>query len=58
MRKSDIVKKGVELGAPLELSWSCYKDSVEACGECDSCLLRLRGFREACVKDPIPYRKR
>jgi len=58
LRKSDIVKKGVELGAPLELSWSCYKDSVEACGECDSCLLRLRGFREAGVKDPIPYRKR
>lgn len=57
LRKSDIVKKGIELGAPLELTWSCYRDSVEACGECDSCLLRLRGFREAGVKDPIPYRR-
>ncbi len=58
MRKSAIVKKGVELGAPLGLTWSCYKDSQEACGQCDSCLLRLRGFREAGVVDPIPYRKK
>ncbi len=58
MRKSGIVKKGVELGAPLGLTWSCYKDSEEACGQCDSCLLRLRGFREAGVIDPIPYRKK
>lgn len=56
MRKSDIVKKGLELGAPLNLTWSCYREESEACGECDSCLLRLRGFREAGVQDPIKYR--
>jgi len=56
MRKSDIVKKALELGAPLPLTWSCYRDEQEACGECDSCLLRLRGFREAGVEDPITYR--
>lgn len=58
MRKSGIVKKGIELGAPLHLTWSCYKESEFACGECDSCLLRLRGFSEAGVTDPIPYRRR
>lgn len=56
MRKSGIVKKGVELGAPFHLTWSCYSDEEAACGECDSCLLRLRGFREAGIPDPIPYR--
>ncbi|MBI5491509.1 MAG: 7-cyano-7-deazaguanine synthase QueC [Deltaproteobacteria bacterium] len=56
MRKSEIVRKGVELNAPLHLTWSCYKDSKAACGECDSCLLRLRGFHEAGVPDPIHYR--
>lgn len=56
MRKSDIVKKALELGAPLHLTWSCYRDEQEACGECDSCLLRLRGFAEAGVEDPINYR--
>ena len=55
LRKSEIVKLGVELGAPLELSWSCYKREDLACGECDSCALRLRGFREAGLRDPIPY---
>jgi 7-cyano-7-deazaguanine synthase len=55
LRKSEIVKLGVELGAPLELSWSCYKREDEACGQCDSCALRLRGFREAGLRDPIPY---
>jgi 7-cyano-7-deazaguanine synthase len=55
LRKSEIVKLGVELGAPLDLSWSCYKREDVACGECDSCALRLRGFREAGVRDPIPY---
>jgi 7-cyano-7-deazaguanine synthase len=55
LRKSAIVKLGVELGAPLDLSWSCYKREDVACGECDSCALRLRGFREAGVRDPIPY---
>lgn len=55
LRKSEIVKLGAELGAPLDLSWSCYKREDVACGECDSCALRLRGFREAGLRDPIPY---
>ncbi len=57
MRKSDIVRKGAELGAPLHLTWSCYQNSEKACGRCESCVLRLRGFTEAGVKDPIPYEK-
>ncbi len=57
LSKAEIVKKGIELGAPLRLTWSCYKDSEAACGRCDSCLLRLRGFEGAGVKDPIPYRQ-
>jgi len=56
--KSDIVKKGIELGAPLHLTWSCYKNEDEACGECDSCALRLRGFQQAGVDDPIKYKVR
>jgi 7-cyano-7-deazaguanine synthase len=55
MRKSEIVQKGIELGAPLHLTWSCYKESERACGNCDSCALRLRAFREAGTTDPIPY---
>jgi 7-cyano-7-deazaguanine synthase len=55
MRKSEIVLRGIELGAPLHLTWSCYKESESACGNCDSCALRLRAFREAGVADPIPY---
>lgn len=55
MRKSEIVSKGIELGAPLQLTWSCYKESELACGNCDSCALRLRAFREAGATDPIPY---
>ena len=55
MRKSEIVLKGIELAAPLHLTWSCYKESESACGNCDSCALRLRAFREAGVTDPIPY---
>jgi 7-cyano-7-deazaguanine synthase len=55
LRKSEIAKLGAELGAPLELSWSCYKREDLACGKCDSCALRLRGFREAGLRDPIPY---
>ena len=55
MKKSEIVQKGVELGAPLHLTWSCYQESELACGNCDSCALRLRAFREAGTTDPIPY---
>jgi 7-cyano-7-deazaguanine synthase len=58
MRKSEIVRRGVELGAPLHLTWSCYQSEDAACGVCDSCLLRLRAFAEAGVADPIPYRAR
>ena len=56
--KSEIVKKGIELGAPLHLTWSCYKNEDEACGECDSCALRLRGFQQAGIEDPIKYKIR
>jgi len=55
LKKSEIVQKGVDLGAPLHLTWSCYQESERACGQCDSCALRLRAFREAEVPDPIPY---
>lgn len=57
MTKAEIVRKGVELSAPLELTWSCYQDSDEACGRCESCMLRLKGFREAGIEDPAPYRR-
>ena len=56
MRKSEIVRKGMELGAPLGLTWSCYQAQEEACGVCDSCRLRLRAFAEAGHGDPIAYR--
>ncbi len=55
LRKSEIVRRGLDLGAPLHLSWSCYQGEAQACGHCDSCHLRLRGFKEAGVADPIPY---
>jgi len=55
LRKSEIVKRGVELGAPLHLTWSCYQADERACGRCDSCALRLRAFAEAGVHDPIQY---
>jgi 7-cyano-7-deazaguanine synthase len=55
MRKSEIIRRGVELGAPLGLTWSCYRAEESACGRCDSCALRLRAFREAGLEDPIPY---
>ncbi len=58
MRKSDIIRRGIELGAPLHLTWSCYQGEQEACGACDSCLLRLRAFAETGVTDPIAYRAR
>jgi 7-cyano-7-deazaguanine synthase len=55
LKKSEIVRTGFELGAPLHLTWSCYQADELACGNCDSCALRLRAFREAGVRDPIPY---
>jgi len=55
MRKHEIVSLGLELGAPFDLTWSCYSREDRACGVCDSCVLRLRAFREAGAADPIPY---
>jgi 7-cyano-7-deazaguanine synthase len=55
MRKNEIVQLGVELGAPFHVSWSCYSGETKACGVCESCVLRLRAFREAGAVDPIPY---
>ena len=57
LKKSEIIRKGGELGAPLHLTWSCYQNEEEACGACDSCLLRLRAFSEAGIADPVPYRR-
>ena len=57
MKKSEIIRRGLELGAPLHLTWSCYQQEEAACGACDSCLLRLRAFAEAGATDPIPYRR-
>jgi len=56
LSKADIVRRGVALAAPFELTWSCYQDNDLACGACESCLLRLRGFAGAGVPDPVPYR--
>lgn len=58
LSKAQIVKRGIELKVPFELTWSCYKNSDIACGLCDACLLRLRAFREAGYDDPIPYEVR
>jgi len=55
LSKSEIVIKGIELNAPIHLSWSCYTNEEKACGVCDSCALRLRGFEQAGHKDLIPY---
>lgn len=55
MRKTDIVRLGLELGAPFDLTWSCYSREDRACGICDSCVLRLRAFAAAGTQDPIPY---
>jgi 7-cyano-7-deazaguanine synthase len=57
MKKNEIIRRGVELGAPLHLTWSCYQSEDAACGVCDSCLLRLRAFAEAGVPDAIAYRR-
>jgi len=56
LKKSEIIRRGVDLGAPLHLTWSCYQSEDTACGACDSCLLRLKAFAGAGVADPIPYR--
>ncbi|BAF69901.1 7-cyano-7-deazaguanine synthase QueC [Nitratiruptor sp. SB155-2] len=56
LRKEDIVQLGLSLGVPLEKTWSCYESEDEACGECDSCRLRLKGFEKAGAKDKIPYK--
>ena len=56
MKKKEIVQAGQKLNVPFEMSWSCYKSSEKACGECDSCALRLRGFKEAGISDPIEYK--
>jgi len=53
MKKSEIIRQGVELGAPLHLTWSCYKNNDVPCGDCDSCALRAKGFKEAGIVDPI-----
>lgn len=57
MKKREIVRRGIELKAPLHLTWSCYQNEEAACGVCDSCLLRLRAFTEEGVPDPILYRR-
>ena len=56
LTKEEIIKLGLELKAPLHLTWSCYKNEDKACGVCDSCALRLRGFQTAGVEDPVPYK--
>jgi 7-cyano-7-deazaguanine synthase len=58
LTKAEIVKKGIDFDAPLHLTWSCYRSEDVACGTCDSCALRLRGFKQAGMRDPIHYRPR
>jgi 7-cyano-7-deazaguanine synthase len=55
LKKAQIVTLGLELGAPFDLTWSCYSRQDEACGTCESCILRLRAFAAAGIRDPIPY---
>ena len=55
MTKGEVIKKGIELGAPLELTWSCYRNEEVACGKCESCVLRLQGYKEFGIEDPIKY---
>jgi 7-cyano-7-deazaguanine synthase len=57
LTKADIVRKALEMGVPLELTWSCYLGREKACGVCDACQLRLKGFMEAGVEDPLPYER-
>ncbi len=56
LSKAEIVRLGTELNAPLHLTWSCYQSEDKACGVCESCFLRLRGFKNAGIKDPIEYK--
>lgn len=58
MDKEEIVRTGLSLSVPFALTWSCYREGEKACGHCDSCLLRLRGFSRAKVDDPVPYESR
>jgi len=55
LSKAQIVREGLRLGAPLHLTWSCYTGQEAACGQCESCRLRLKGFRDAGARDPVPY---
>jgi 7-cyano-7-deazaguanine synthase len=55
MRKAEIVTLGLELGAPFDLTWSCYSREDRACGVCESCVLRLRAFQAAGARDPVTY---
>jgi 7-cyano-7-deazaguanine synthase len=55
LTKSEIIKKGHDIGVPFEHTWSCYQGQKNACGQCDSCLLRLKGFKEANLTDPLSY---
>jgi len=55
MRKAAIIRLGLELGAPFDLTWSCYSREDKACGMCESCVLRMRAFADAGAEDPIPY---
>jgi len=57
LTKGEIIKMGMKLGVPYELTHSCYRGEDEACGECDSCLLRLKGFMESGYRDPVKYKK-
>lgn len=58
LRKSQIVSTALEIGVNLGHTWSCYREEKEACGLCDSCRLRLEGFRQAGVEDPVPYQRK
>jgi 7-cyano-7-deazaguanine synthase len=55
LSKADIIKTGHKLKVPFADTWSCYRGGRKACGKCDSCILRLKGFKEAAVKDPLSY---